>query len=236
MLGSSDCSADHRPDAGRPAASQSSDVSAQRSSPILFGHRAVDGAVGRAPGNPAGATRTRQAPDPPAVDPPTLGEVHDSNGIDHPAPGRCDRFRGGKLFAAKRLARESVDVTLITRTPYHLFQPLLYQVTTGILSEGEIGEDAASRRRWMSFVVVGGGPTGVEMAGQLIELPRRRSGARSAGNRAAPVFTTATRGCWRRSADSTPWQSWDPCGCPDRWPGSCGSRCTCSTWWGSRTA
>ena len=149
--------------------------------------------------------------------------------------------------------------------PYHLFQPLLYQVTTGILSEGEIAptirevlkrhdnvrvilgdvthidlqtrtvtskaaeyvtatgydslivaagagqsyfgndhfaefapcmktiddalalrgrifgsfemaeidEDAASRRRWMSFVVVGGGPTGVEMAGQLIELSRR---------------------------------------------------------------
>jgi NADH dehydrogenase len=31
-----------------------------------------------------------------------------------------------------------VDVTLISRTTHHLFQPLLYQVATGILSEGEI--------------------------------------------------------------------------------------------------
>jgi NADH dehydrogenase len=171
----------------------------------------------------------------------------------------------GGLFAAKRLGREPVDVTVITRTPYHLFQPLLYQVTTGILSEGEVAptlrevlkrhnnirvilgdvtdididrkavtstaagyttvtgydslivaagagqsyfgndhfaqhapcmktiddalalrgrifgafemaeldDDPRRRKAWMTFVVVGGGPTGVEMAGQLIELSRR---------------------------------------------------------------
>jgi NADH dehydrogenase len=44
----------------------------------------------------------------------------------------------GALFAAKRLKHAKVDVTLISRTAYHLFQPLLYQVATGILSEGEI--------------------------------------------------------------------------------------------------
>jgi NADH dehydrogenase len=44
----------------------------------------------------------------------------------------------GGLFAAKRLKRAGVDVTLISRTTHHLFQPLLYQVATGILSEGEI--------------------------------------------------------------------------------------------------
>ena len=33
---------------------------------------------------------------------------------------------------------EGVRVTLIDRTNHHLFQPLLYQVATGILSEGEI--------------------------------------------------------------------------------------------------
>ncbi|MBK5305805.1 MAG: NAD(P)/FAD-dependent oxidoreductase [Frankiaceae bacterium] len=44
----------------------------------------------------------------------------------------------GGLFAAKRLRRAAVDVTLIARTTHHLFQPLLYQVATGILSEGEI--------------------------------------------------------------------------------------------------
>ena len=44
----------------------------------------------------------------------------------------------GGLFAAKRLKHANVDVTLISRTTHHLFQPLLYQVATGILSEGEI--------------------------------------------------------------------------------------------------
>ena len=44
----------------------------------------------------------------------------------------------GGLFAVKKLARADVDVTLVSRTVHHLFQPLLYQVATGILSEGEI--------------------------------------------------------------------------------------------------
>ncbi|MDX6267245.1 MAG: hypothetical protein QOD70_1985 [Frankiales bacterium] len=44
----------------------------------------------------------------------------------------------GGLFAAKALRRADVDITLIAKTSYHLFQPLLYQVATGILSEGEI--------------------------------------------------------------------------------------------------
>src|SRR3954466_11536280 len=44
----------------------------------------------------------------------------------------------GGLFAAKKLKRAGVDVTLISRTTHHLFQSLLYQVATGILSEVEI--------------------------------------------------------------------------------------------------
>ncbi|HEX3932335.1 MAG TPA: NAD(P)/FAD-dependent oxidoreductase [Nocardioides sp.] len=44
----------------------------------------------------------------------------------------------GGLFATKALKRADVDVTVIARTSHHLFQPLLYQVATGILSEGEI--------------------------------------------------------------------------------------------------
>ena len=171
----------------------------------------------------------------------------------------------GGLFAARALKRAPVRVTLIDRTNHHLFQPLLYQVATGILSEGQIAPairdvlrnyedlrvilaevehvdvdarvvhadefgrpltipydslilaggattsyfgkdqfraaasgmkslddalalrgqifgafelaeaetDAEARRRLMTFVVVGGGPTGVEMAGQLKELSRR---------------------------------------------------------------
>src|SRR5690242_3266674 len=44
----------------------------------------------------------------------------------------------GGLFAAKHLKHADVDVTLIAKTTHHLFQPLLYQVATGILSVGEI--------------------------------------------------------------------------------------------------
>ena len=171
----------------------------------------------------------------------------------------------GGLFAAKALRRAPVDVTVVAKTTHHLFQPLLYQVATGILSEGEIApatreilyrqrnarvllgdvtridlatrtvvsqspigetstpydslivaagagqsyfgndhfaahapgmksiDDALELRgrifgafemaelatdldeidRWLTFVVVGAGPTGVEMAGQISELARR---------------------------------------------------------------
>jgi NADH dehydrogenase len=42
------------------------------------------------------------------------------------------------LNAAQKLKRAPVDVTLIDRRNFHLFQPLLYQVATGSLSPGEI--------------------------------------------------------------------------------------------------
>ena len=42
------------------------------------------------------------------------------------------------LNAAKKLKRAPVEVTLIDRRNFHLFQPLLYQVATGSLSPGEI--------------------------------------------------------------------------------------------------
>ncbi len=44
----------------------------------------------------------------------------------------------GGLYAAKSLRKAPVDVTLIDRRNFHLFQPLLYQVATGALSPGEI--------------------------------------------------------------------------------------------------
>lgn len=44
----------------------------------------------------------------------------------------------GGLNAAQKLKRAPVDVTLIDRRNFHLFQPLLYQVATGSLSPGEI--------------------------------------------------------------------------------------------------
>ncbi|WP_457207865.1 NAD(P)/FAD-dependent oxidoreductase [Nocardioides sp. P5_C9_2] len=44
----------------------------------------------------------------------------------------------GGLFGTKALRKAPVDVTVVAKTTHHLFQPLLYQVATGILSEGEI--------------------------------------------------------------------------------------------------
>jgi NADH dehydrogenase len=172
----------------------------------------------------------------------------------------------GGLFAARNVSRGPVQVTLVDRVNHHLFQPLLYQVATGVLSEGEIAPplrgvlhrhrnikvelaevtafdlegravtalradgvsfelpydslivaagagqsffghdefsrwtagmktindalelrgrilgafemaelepDPEKRRAWLTFVVVGGGPTGVEIAGQIAELSRR---------------------------------------------------------------
>jgi NADH dehydrogenase len=44
----------------------------------------------------------------------------------------------GGLSAAQALKRAPVQVTLLDRRNFHLFQPLLYQVATGSLSPGEI--------------------------------------------------------------------------------------------------
>ena len=43
----------------------------------------------------------------------------------------------------------------------------------GAFEMAECETDPAARRRWLTFVVVGAGPTGVELAGQLAELSRR---------------------------------------------------------------
>jgi NADH dehydrogenase len=173
----------------------------------------------------------------------------------------------GGLPAARRLGHEPVDVTLVDRRNHHLFQPLLYQVATGMLSPGQIAlpirhivrhatnvkvllaevtgfdldarlvhvttpgdlasldlpydslivaagagqsyfghdefaryapgmktiddalelrrrifgafeiaegtADPAERDRWLTLVIVGAGPTGVELAGQIRELATR---------------------------------------------------------------
>ena len=164
----------------------------------------------------------------------------------------------GGLYAAKALNRAPVQLTVIDRRNFHLFQPLLYQVATGGLSPGEIASpvrhvlgkqrntqvwmaevkdidpkrrclelddgkvsydtlilatgshhhyfghdgweqaapglktiedateirsrilrafesaerepDPAARRAWLTFLIVGAGPTGVELAGALGEI------------------------------------------------------------------
>jgi NADH:quinone reductase (non-electrogenic) len=191
----------------------------------------------------------------------------------------------GGLQAVRSLRRAPVEVTLIDRRNFHLFQPLLYQVATGALAPEEIAaplrgvlkrqrnvrvvmgdvrafdldarrvivdrpeegeqdltfgydalivaggsrysyfghdewrpyaheikslesatavrqrifgafeaaeleQDPECREAWLTFVVVGGGPTGVEMAGQIAELARDTSprGFRAADPRRARIL------------------------------------------------
>src|SRR6202142_1503610 len=63
----------------------------------------------------------------------------------------------GGLSAAKHLNSNLVDLTLIDRRNYHLFQPLLYQVATGSLSPGEIASPLRSvlRRQKNTQVLLG---------------------------------------------------------------------------------
>jgi NADH dehydrogenase len=44
----------------------------------------------------------------------------------------------GGVNVTRQLAKTDVDVTIVDRTNHHLFQPLLYQVATGIMPEGLI--------------------------------------------------------------------------------------------------
>ncbi|HYL70052.1 MAG TPA: FAD-dependent oxidoreductase, partial [Candidatus Dormibacteraeota bacterium] len=48
------------------------------------------------------------------------------------------------LACARALRRVPVDVTLVERTNYHLFQPLLYQVASGLLDPSEIAAPVRS--------------------------------------------------------------------------------------------
>src|SRR3954451_4803756 len=85
------------------------------------------------------------------------------------------------LFAARAL-RRSAQVTLVDRTQHHLFQPLLYQVATGVLSEGQVAvplRDVLKRRRNVECVladvvdvdVVGRAVIADRPTGERIRLP-----------------------------------------------------------------
>src|SRR3712207_7066405 len=75
----------------------------------------------------------------------------------------------GGLFAAQRLRKPDVNITLIGKTSHHLFQPLLYQVATGILSEGEVAPATREilRRQDNSRVVLGE-VVGIDLAARTV--------------------------------------------------------------------
>jgi NADH dehydrogenase len=77
----------------------------------------------------------------------------------------------GGLEAARRLARSPVDVTVIDRHNYHLFQPLLYQVATAALSPADIAEPIrAVLRDQQNAAVLLDEVIGVDWAARRVEL------------------------------------------------------------------
>jgi NADH:ubiquinone reductase (H+-translocating) len=77
------------------------------------------------------------------------------------------------LFAARALRRAPVRVTLIDSRQHHLFQPLLYQCSTGILSEGKIAvplRDLLGKHKNTDFVLAE--VTGIDPEGRRVLATR----------------------------------------------------------------
>jgi NADH dehydrogenase len=70
----------------------------------------------------------------------------------------------GGLAAAKALRNASAHVTLIDRSNHHLFQPLLYQVATSVLTPGQIGSPIRNiLRKQRNTTIVLGEVTGIDV-------------------------------------------------------------------------
>src|SRR4026209_114031 len=92
--------------------------------------------------------------------------------MSHPGATATDRHKVviigsgfGGLNAAKALKRADVDIKLIAKTTHHLFQPLLYQVATGIIASGEIAPPTRMiLRKQKNAQVLAGEATHVDLA------------------------------------------------------------------------
>ena len=75
----------------------------------------------------------------------------------------------GGLAAAKGLKRSPVEVLLIDRSNHHVFQPLLYQVATSVLSPGQIASPIRGllAEQTNTFVMLGN-VTGVDTVSKQV--------------------------------------------------------------------
>jgi NADH:ubiquinone reductase (H+-translocating) len=97
--------------------------------------------------------------------------------MSHPGATATDRHKVviigsgfGGLNAAKALKHADVDIKMIARTTHHLFQPLLYQVATGIISSGEIAPPTRIiLRNQKNTQVLLGNVTHIDLANQTIK-------------------------------------------------------------------
>jgi NADH dehydrogenase len=79
------------------------------------------------------------------------------------------------LSAARALARVAVQVTVIDRHNYHLFQPLLYQVATAALAPNSIAAPIrAILRRQQNATVLMETVTGIDAAGRTVLIGEQR--------------------------------------------------------------
>ncbi len=77
----------------------------------------------------------------------------------------------GGLAAIRGLRHATVDVIVVDRTNHHLFQPLVYQVATGLLSPGEIAPALRKiLRRQRNATVVLAETTDVDLASRQVEV------------------------------------------------------------------
>src|SRR5438270_5980865 len=77
----------------------------------------------------------------------------------------------GGLYAAQALAGAPVNVTLLDRRNFHLFQPLLYQVATGALSPANIASPLRGvLRKQLNARVLMAEVTGIDVAGRRVLL------------------------------------------------------------------
>ncbi|MFJ9541314.1 NAD(P)/FAD-dependent oxidoreductase [Streptomyces sp. NPDC101225] len=98
---------------------------------------------------------------------------------DHVTPRRVVILGGGfaGLFAARALRQSPVAVTVVDRRAHHLFQPLLYQCASGILSEGQIAQPLRGvLRRHHNVKCVLAEATDVDAGARLVHA-RRPGGA-----------------------------------------------------------
>src|SRR5215212_904977 len=85
----------------------------------------------------------------------------------------------GGLQAVRRLRRAPIEITLIDRRNFHLFQPLLYQVATGALSPGEIASPLRGIFAGADNVnVLLGEVTGFDLAARHVRVEHLPNGTR----------------------------------------------------------
>jgi len=97
--------------------------------------------------------------------------------MSHPGATATDRHKVviigsgfGGLNAAKALKHADVDIKMIARTTHHLFQPLLYQVATGIISSGEIAPPTRIiLRKQKNVQVLLGNVTHIDLANKTVK-------------------------------------------------------------------